>query len=269
MSRRYPAAFHDFMREYVPGHKARQIAAEAKIRLGIEVTAEQVKSYCQNHKLRMGTKKGVPRGLPSALFPAPVSEYIKTHYVGVGPTQMTGDLNRRFGKNYKTKQLKAYYKNHNLNSGLTGKFEKGHEPANKGRKGWCPPGCEVTQFKPGNVPQNKHPVGTVLERPDGYLWRKIGEGAREWKQEHILRWEEKNVPIPDGYRLTFLDGDRHNIDLSNLKLIDNDVNLELNRRHLRTSSAELNKTAILTATLSVAAYRAKKANAPASKKPTL
>ena len=261
MSRRYSAAFHDFMREYVPGHTAQEIAEEAKKRHGVEITAAKVKAYCGNHKLKMGTPRGTKRGAPSSVFPATVAEYIKAHYIGVGPTQMTRDLNRRFGTNYKTTQLKAYYKNHNLNSGLNGQFEKGHEPANKGKKGWCPPGCQATQFKPGHVPQNKQQIGTVLEKSDGYLWRKIGEGARDWRQEHILRWEEKNGPIPEGYKLTFLDGDRHNVELSNLKLIDNDVNLELNRRHLRTSDADLNETAILTATLSVVAGRAKKKGA--------
>lgn len=261
MSRRYPQAFHDFMQEYIPGHTAREIAAEAKKRLGIDITPSATAAYCKNHKINRGTPGGLPKGTPSDTFPRHVVDYILANHDGVGPTEMAGRLNAEFGTSYTVEQVKGYYKNHKISSGLTGRFKKGNVPANKGKIGICPEGCKATQFKPGDTPYNKLPIGTVLEKSDGYLWRKIGEGARDWRQEHILRWEEVNGPLPEGGKLTFLDGDKHNVDVSNLKLIDNDVNLELNRRRLRTGDRELNETAILIATLSVSASRAKKKGA--------
>ncbi len=259
MARRYPPEFHAFMREYIPGHTDKEVAKEATERFGIEVTASAVKSYKQNHKIKSGTPSGLPKGHPSDIFPQPIVDYIKANHKGIGPKDMADVLNTEFGTDYTKEQVKSYYHNHGLSSGLTGRFEKGHEPANKGKKiEHVHPNSAATQFKKGGTPFNKLPIGTVLEKADGYLWRKIGEGARDWRQEHILVWEAANGPLPDGGMLTFLDGDHHNVKLENLRLIDNDINLELNRRALRTSDAELNETAILIATLSRKTHKRQK-----------
>ena len=259
MSRRYPPELHEFMKAFIPGHTCREISEAVADRFGIQMTAGMIKSYKTNRKIRSGTPCGLPKGHPSETFPQHIADYIRENYEEVGPTEMTKRLNAAFGTSYTTKQLTAFYKNHGLNSGLTGQFEKGHVPINKGRKGMAMhPNAVATQFKPGHRPANKLPIGTVLEKADGYLWRKIGEGARDWRQEHILRWEEANGPLPEGGMITFLDGDKHNVEISNLKLINNDINLELNRRKLRTGDKELNETAILIADLSTKARKAKK-----------
>ena len=257
MSRRYPKEFHDFMHEYIPGHTSAEISAEAERRLGIRISPSAVKSYKTNHKIRSGTPTGLPRHHPSDRFPQEIIDYIVANHKGVGPKEMAARLNEEHGTNYTPAQIKGYDATHGLSSGLTGYFQKGSVPPNKGKKIEHPhPNSVATQFKPGHTPANKLPIGTVLEKDDGYLWRKIGEGARDWKQEHILIYEEAHGPLPPGGVLTFLDGDRHNVSLGNLKLITNEINLELNRRGLRTGDADLNETGILIATLSCSTRKA-------------
>lgn len=252
MSRRYPEALHDFLRSYIPGHTAAEISTEVRQRFNIEMTANQVKSYKQNHGIKSGTVSGVPAGAPTKLYPAEVIDYITKHYKGLGPIAMAEQLNKVFGTTYTRQQLKAFYNSRHLDSGLSGYFTKGHVPPNKGKKGMTMhPNAIAAQFKAGHKPFNKLPIGTVLEKTDGYLWRKTGEGCRDWKQEHILRWEEANGPLPEGGRLTFLDGDRHNVELSNLALIDNAINLTMMRKRLRSKNPELTKTGILVAKLSM------------------
>ena len=247
------------MREYIPGHTSREVSEAVAERFGIQMTESMVKSYKQNRNIRSGTRCGVPKGTPSDVFPREVADYIRAYHEGVSPKDMAERLNEKFGTAYKRTQLVAFYKNHGLSSGIDARFKKGNIPPNKGKKGLqMHPNAVATQFAPGHRPANKLPIGTVLEKADGYLWRKIGEGAREWRQEHILRWEEANGPLPAGGMITFLDGDKHNVDLSNLKLINNDINLELNRRRLRTSDPELNETAILIADLRTRARSKKK-----------
>lgn len=259
MSRRYPKEFHDFMAQYIPGHTTAEIVEETKKRFGIEISKSAVKSYKTNHKIRSGTPCGLPKGHPSEQFPQHVKDYIVKCYKGVGPKEMAERLNKSFGTTYSTKQLNGYYKNHGLNSGLTGRFEKGHVPQNKGKKiENVHPNSVATQFKVGHVPCNKMPIGAVIEKNDGYLWRKIGEGARDWRQEHILRWEEVHGALPEGGVITFLDGDRHNVNIDNLELIDQRVNLELNRRKLRLRNTALTRTAVLIARLNVAIGKSKK-----------
>jgi hypothetical protein len=259
MSRRYPSELHEFLREFVPGHTAREISEAVKDRFGICMTEGMVRSYKKNRNIRSGTRHGLPKGHPSKKYPQEVGDYIQEHYKGVSPADMAVRLNEAFGTSYTYKQLRAYYKNHSYTSGIDTRFKKGDIPPNKGKKGMpMHPNAVATQFKKGHTPANKLPIGTVLEKCDGYLWRKIGEGCRDWRQEHILRWEEANGPLPEGGMLTFLDGDKHNVELSNLRLITNDINLELNRSGLRTSDPELNETAILIADLRTKARKRRK-----------
>lgn len=247
------------MMEYIPGHTFDEIREVVLDRFGIEMTLTAIRSYKVNHKINSGTPCGRPKGHPTKQFPEKIGRYIHGNYKGVGPREMAERLNSSFGTVYTTRQINTYYKNHGLNSGLTGRFEKGHTPANKGKKILNPhPASVATQFQKGHTPANKLPIGTVRERSDGYLRRKIGEGAREWRQEHLIVWEEAHGPIPEGGIVTFLDGDHHNVSLDNLRLIDRDINLNLNRRKLRTEDTGLNETAILIARLSSKTFKRSK-----------
>lgn len=248
MSRRYPKDFHDFMREYVPGHTAVEISEEVKRRLNIEISPSAVKSYKTNNKLKSGTPTGLPKGHPSDQFPQYIKDYIVKHHKGVGPTEMAEKLNKRFETSYTARQLNAYYKNHGIKSGLTGKFEKGHIPLNKGKKiENVHPNSAATQFKAGHKPHNKMPIGSIIMKADGYMYQKIGEGARDWKQKHLLVWEEANGPVPEGYVLNFKDGNRENYTLENLALLSKAEHLELTRLGLRSTNPDLTETGILIA----------------------
>ena len=249
MSRRYSPEFHTFMREYIPGHTAVEIRDEAERRFGIARTLGAVKSYKKNHGILSGTPCGLPKDHPSDVFPAEVKAYVEANYRGVGPTEMAKRLNAAFGKSYTTKQLNSYYKNHGLDSGLTGRFEEGHTPPNKGRKGYHAPGSEKGWFTAGHVPANKMPIGTVWKKADGYLWRKIGEGCRDWRQEHILVWEAAHGPVPAGMLVIFLDGNRENTALDNLALISKKTNQYLNKKGLRSSDPEVTRAMITAAQL--------------------
>lgn len=259
MSRRYPPELHDFMRAFIPGHTAKEISEAVADRFGIEMTPQMVKRYKQNRKIRSRTKGGLPTGTPSATFPAKIGEYIRRNHVGVGPTEMTERLNRLFGTAYAPRQLKAYYKNHRINSGLSGRFPKGHNPYNKGRKGMqMHPNAVATQFQKGHTPANKTPIGTVLMKDDGYLWKKVGEGARDWRQLHRLIWEEAHGEIPKGHMITFKDGNRENVVPENLEIITRAEHMTLTRKNLRTNDKALTESGILVARLTCVIAEKKK-----------
>lgn len=259
MSRRYPQELHEFMKEYIPGHTATEISAEVERRFGIVMTENMIKCYKQNRKIRSGTRCGLPAGHPSETFPEEIGRYIRENYKGTGPKEMARTLNDTFGTEYTAKQLNSFYKNHKLNSGLTGQFEKGHVPQNKGKKGMqMHPNAVATQFKKGHTPANKTPIGTVLKKDDGYLWKKVGEGCRDWKQLHRIIWEEANGPIPDGHLITFKDGNRMNVSLDNLEIVTKGESIELTRRGLRTNDKDLTETGILIARLNCKISKLKK-----------
>lgn len=119
------------------------------------------------------------------------------------------------------------------NAGKEHRFRKGHVPANKGlrRPGYAVGRMCETQFEKGNKPHNYMPVGSerLLE---GYLQRKIsdtGYPPRDWKFVHRLLWEETNGSVPPGHVVIFIDGDKGNIDLANLRLASRS---ELGRRNV-------------------------------------
>ena len=187
-----------------------------------------------------------------------VVDYILAHYKGTGYQAMADALNERFGTAFSAADIKSVYSRHHLNSGLTGRFEKGHVPPNKGKKGMeVHPNAKATQFKAGHKPVNTKPVGSIVTRSDGYLQRKIAE-PNEWKFEHVRVYEEAHGPIPEGYKLLFLDGDTTNCALDNLILVDRKTHIELNRRHLRFSDPEMTQSGVAIAKARLAIMDAKK-----------
>ena len=240
---------HDFIRAHVEGTTTRDLCRMLKEATGVEMSEGAMKSYKTNHKLKSGTPGGLPKGHPSERFPEHIKDYILKHHRGVGPKEMTEKLNKAFGRNFSHLQIKGYYANHGISSGLTGRFQPGHIPANKGTHPPTRGRMAETQFKVGHTPSNKLPIGSIIMKADGYMWQKIGEGARDWRQKHLLVWEEANGPIPAGLFVTFKDGDRTNYELENLALVTMAENIELNRRGLRTEDKELTETGILVARL--------------------
>lgn len=258
MGRRvYTLEMQAFIAENVQGRHFSELAEMFSERFGITTTASQIRAYASNHKLPngMGHK---PTQRPSKRYPPEIAEFIRENITGTQVSDLTRMLNERFGTEYTMKQLRAYIRNHGLHSGLDFRIKPGTPPPNKGKKGYCAPGCEKSWFKKGHTPSNKHPIGTVLIKSDGYLWRKLGEGARDWRQEHILVWEAANGPIPKGAIVLFKDGDHTNVALENLVLITRSELAILNRWDLLKKDAELTDSAILVAKLKHATAQATK-----------
>lgn len=146
-------------------------------------------------------------------------------------------------------QIRAFIKNRKLNTGRTGRFVKGHVPANKGTKGITIGGRE-TQFKKGNRPANYMPVGTERVNGDGYIDIKIAD-PNKWKAKHKIIWEKHNGDIPKGHAIIFGDRDRRNFDINNLILVTRRQLIELNRKNLIKSNIDGTKTGIIIADLMI------------------
>lgn len=115
-------------------------------------------------------------------------------------------------------------------SGKAHRFTKGHAPANKGlrRPGYAPGRMRETQFKKGQmaVAARKKwvPIGTEVRDDAGYLKRKVSDDRAKasrfnWRHVHVLLWEQAYGPVPPGYAVKFIDGDRGRVVLGNLCLV--------------------------------------------------
>ncbi len=248
---RFPEEVHKFIAQNVKGTTTKDLVELVNAKFGTIFTESKMKSYKTNHKLKSETPGGLPSGRPTELYPEEIQNFIEENHTGVGPKGMTELLNKTFGTNYTLMQMKSYYGNHNIDSGLKGYFPKGNIPANKGIKGYHSPGSEKEWFPKGHITINHKPVGSERIDVDGYTLIKTAE-PNIWTPKHKVIWEEKNGKVPEGHVLTFLDGDRGNITLDNLSLITMAESLQITRLNLRSSNPEYTKTGILIAKVKIA-----------------
>jgi hypothetical protein len=172
------------------------------------------------------------------------------------PTMKRSRLARLFNEHFGTAltedQIKGKCGRLGLKTGRSGCFKPGHIPYNTGTKGLKT--GSSTSFKPGMMPHNWCPVGTeVIEPKDGYTKVKIAE-PKTWKHKHVLIWEQKNGPLPQGSCVIFADGDRQNFEPDNLVAVERRELLYLNRKALIQSDKDLTKTAVNIAKVAVRTY---------------
>lgn len=123
---------------------------------------------------------------------------------------------------------------------VASRFKKGLVPANKGKRQtdfMSAEGIErtkATRFKPGQQPANTRPVGYERIDDDGYVLIKV-EGERKMTHKHRHVWRQHHGEIPDGYCVSFRDGNKQNCDISNLFLISREDNA---RRRIEAETPE-------------------------------
>lgn len=157
---------------------------------------------------------------------------------------------KKFNWDITVGQIKGYMANHKINSGTKGHFSKGHVPANKGKK-MSPEIYEKvkhTMFQKGHAPQNHRPVGSERVSRDGYIEIKVAEPDK-WKLKHRVLWEESRGKIPKGSILIFVDGNKQNVVLDNLRLIERGTHAVMNHEGLCNYEEEFKDTAIAIAAL--------------------
>lgn len=180
-----------------------------------------------------------------------VIQFMIENYKGKDNIELAELLNKRFNLNTngdRVCNVKANLKRRegiDLRTGINrGGFAKGHIPFNKGKKGLQK--ANITSFKKGNIPPNKRPVGSERINVDGYIEIKTKE-PNTWELKHRVVYEEHYGEIPKGYNVIFLDGNRQNLDINNLKLVSKAENLIMNRNKLYSTDKEITNTGTIIA----------------------
>lgn len=171
------------------------------------------------------------------LFTPEICDFIKEHNTGRSAAEVAELVNAKYDKTFTPAQIKGHRARHHLKSGLTGYFEKGHTPHNKGKKTGSYLGMIPTQFKKGHTPHNHKPVGSERVTRDGYLERKIAE-PNKWRAVHILNWEKVHGPVPKGHCVIFKNRDTKNPDIKNLLLVTRAELARMNQRALISTDPE-------------------------------
>lgn len=265
---RYPQEVHDMVKEWAPKLRDRELAALVNDKCGTSFTAGSMKAFRGNHGYRNGMKQwtGEEYWKYQTRYPQGMYEFIRDNSWGVSSAEMASLCNEKFGTSWTSTGMKQFRQRHGIKSGVTGWYQKGHPPGNKGKKledyikdpervSEIKKRISATQFKKGDAPANELPIGSIVVNSYGYkLRKKQMEGTiwERWELLHRAIWKEHNGPIPkDGY-IIFKDGDRLNCNIDNLMLISKAENAILNRMKLRSEDPDLTEAGVAVARLKVA-----------------
>lgn len=168
-----------------------------------------------------------------------MKKFILENYKGITSKELADRFNEEFGTDATSSQMKTYKTRHKLKNGIGGCFPAGHVPHNKGKK--MPPEVyekvKHTMFSKGHMPTQHRPVGSERVTVDGYIEIKVEEPNR-WRLKHNVVWEAHHGKIPKGSIVVFLDGDRMNVAIENLKMLKRSELLIMNRYNLYGANAE-------------------------------
>ena len=172
---------------------------------------------------------------------------------GISLKELREQFNKKFGYNLSESAIANRKNKLGLSSGIKGgQFQKGSVPFNKGKKQKDYMSEEAinktknTRFKKGNIPHNHRPLGSERTTIEGYIEVKVAE-PNKWKTKAVVIYEEKYGKIPKGHKVIYLDGNRQNLDISNLKVISSAEELIMNSNNLRYDNKELTESGCLVA----------------------
>ena len=177
-----------------------------------------------------------------------VIQFMIENYQGKDNIELAELLNKRFNLNTngdRVSNVKANLKRRkgiNLNTGINkGCIKKGNVPFNKGKKGLT--GANKTSFKKGHVPANYRKVGSERITVDGFVEIKVSNPNR-WVIKARLIYEKYYGKIPKNHVIIYLDGNKQNLDINNLKAISRKEHLIMNHNNLRYNNKELTETSL-------------------------
>lgn len=208
-----------YLRKIAPGRSNMECTVMINKQFGTSFTREQIHYYKQNHKISSGKKPWEFSKQREHLLTEEQDRYLRENVKGKTVMELAEMINQEFGTKLTAAQIKTYKKNHGIVSGVN------------------------TRFKKGNQPVNTQNVGTIKKRDDGYWWCKYYDdkvpSRKNWEQIHRHMWEEANGPVPDDCFVIFKDGNRDNLELSNLMLVTKQEALIMSSKQLFKNDKEL------------------------------
>lgn len=256
---RYPPEVHEFVKQNAPKMRDEELARECNKALGTCFTARKMKAFRGNHGYKNYKKQWSKEEYwqHQTRYPQGMYEFIRDNSWGVSSKEMAEMVNEKFGTDWTATGMRQFRQRHGIKSGVTGWYQKGHAPDNKGKKLEEYVGEEraaeireriaPTQFKKGEAPMNELPVGSIVVNSQGYKLRKRQMNGTLWERWEFLHravWVENYGPIPDGMMVIFRDNDRLNCDIGNLTLVSKSENAALNKLGLRSEDPDLTDTGI-------------------------
>lgn len=239
---KYTKEHIDYVRSIAAGRYNDEIAEMFNDKFNLDKTPGAINSLKANHKIVSG--KLPRRSRPAAkLFTDEQEKFLRDNVPGIYNAELQKRVNERFNLQITSNQIKGWKARNKVNSGLTGRFVEGQESWNKGRTGIHYPGSEKGWFTKGQDPVNHRVVGSERITKDGYIEIKTAEPST-WRLKHVVEWEKHNGLVPDRHAIIYLDSDRLNTNIKNLKLITRGELARMNQSDLFSIDPEITMSGI-------------------------
>lgn len=216
----------DWARQNVPGKRIEEARLLFNTHFGLDKGAKAFRSFTKNHQIQNGMPAGLTSGEVDPVYTPEMLDWLADEYKVRTIGDLVDDFNAQFSMNATKSALLGTCKRYGIKSGRDGRFNKGQESWNKGKKMPFNANSAKTQFKKGQRPQNTKYLGHERVSKDGYVEISVAETNphtgfhRRYVLKHRYLWEQQHGPVPDGMCLKCLDGDKTNCDPSNWECID-------------------------------------------------
>lgn len=244
---RYSDEHVEFLREGYMVMAPSSLAKAFFDKFGIDKTPSQIHSALKARGIKCGRNSGQIMKGRSKIFTVEQVEWFKANYPLLSRRDLTAAFNKKFGQNREEKQVIAFLKNNNIQSGRTAHFKKGVPSWSKGTKGVLK--ANSGSFKKGQHAHNHVPVGSERKVKGGYIEVKTAE-PHTWVGKNRIIWTETHGPIPKDHNIRFKDGDPENLSIDNLFMVNKSEHQVLNAMKFIHQPEEVKETTILLARIS-------------------
>lgn len=197
---------------------------------------------------RRGRPPGRKNAVPKQRYAPEEVRFLTARRAGRSHAALAELFTKHFRRTLTARQVGTFLKNRGLTTGLTGRFEKGMTPWNRGKRGYM--GANWTSFKKGHIPANHRPLWSERVGKDGYIEMSVPERnpytgfPTRFKHKHVWIWEQAHGPKPKGTVVIFRDGNNRNFELDNLLLVTRRELLALNQHGYKDMPDELKPTVL-------------------------
>ncbi|MFC0278118.1 HNH endonuclease signature motif containing protein [Enterococcus devriesei] len=165
-----------------------------------------------------------------ALFNQEQIEFINKNVDGIRNKELAQLINDRFSLSITPTQICQWKQTHGVKSRTS-------------LYGWRKGKIGGKDFKMPSEPSHGMPVGTERVNKRGITQIKIARG--KWIDKHRQLWEQANGPIPENHIVVFMNNDKTDFRLENLKCISRRELSYMNKQQYEVYDAESKESAIL------------------------
>ena len=151
-------------------------------------------------------------------------------------------MNKKFEYTFRLKQIERAIERFGYKTGIDTKFQKCHEPWNKGTKGLTGP--NKTSFQKGLKVWNEKEIGSERVGVDGYIEVKTAKYSRWQLKQRVMYEKYHNVKLTSDDMIIFADQNKLNFEKDNLILISKRKSLTMATNKLFFKDKELTKTGV-------------------------